>query len=245
MGNEISIIIGGDASPLAQASRQATAAIDSLQNSITGASGRIDAAGEAISQSFDEVAASRSAMDRIIESINAAADAATNAGPRFDTLGGRLPLQDFNTFRASVNRLRSDISSGLLPQITRIPGSLSPIPPAAENAANALSRIRPGANQAAAAMTNVGRVAQDLPFGFIGIQNNLNPLLESFQRLRAETGSNSSALRALGSSLIGAGGIGLALSVVSSAILIAQNGIAGFNSKTKEAKDKTEEFLKS
>lgn len=116
---------------------------------------------------------------------------------------------------------------------------------AAQQAAAALSRVRPGANQAGAALTNVGRVAQDLPFGFIGIQNNLNPLLESFQRLRIETGSNRLALRALGSSLIGAGGIGLALSVVSSAIVIFQNGIAGFNRKTKEAADKTKEFVDS
>lgn len=116
---------------------------------------------------------------------------------------------------------------------------------AATAAAAALSRVRPGANQAGAALTNVGRVAQDLPFGFIGIQNNLNPLLESFQRLRAETGSNRLALRALGSSLIGAGGIGLALSVVSSAIVIFQNGIAGFNKKTKEAADRSKEFVES
>lgn len=112
---------------------------------------------------------------------------------------------------------------------------------AAQSAAAGLSRIRPGANQAGAALSDVGRVAQDLPFGFIGIQNNLNPLLESFQRLRIETGSNRAAFRALGSSLIGAGGIGLALSAVSAAILIFQNGIGGFNRKTKEAADKAKE----
>jgi hypothetical protein len=95
---------------------------------------------------------------------------------------------------------------------------------------------------AATATQNFGRVAQDLPFGFIGIQNNLNPLLESFQRLRAEAGSNKAALKALASSLTGAGGVGLALSLVSSAFLIFQNGIAGFNSKTKEAKEKADKL---
>jgi hypothetical protein len=45
-----------------------------------------------------------------------------------------------------------------------------------------------GADQAAFALTNLGRVAQDAPFGFIGIQNNLNPLLESFQRLKKRLG---------------------------------------------------------
>ncbi len=107
-----------------------------------------------------------------------------------------------------------------------------------------LQNIAGGANSAALALTNVGRVAQDLPFGFIGIQNNLNPLLESFQRLKAETGSSKLALQALGNSLIGAGGIGLALSVVSSAFVIWQNGIAGFNKKTKEAKEAADDLKK-
>lgn len=110
---------------------------------------------------------------------------------------------------------------------------------------SSLKKIVPGAQQGAQALQNVGRVAQDLPFGFIGIQNNLNPLLESFQRLKAETGSMGSALKALGSSLIGVGGVGLALSIVSSAIVIFQNGIAGFNSKTKEAADNSKKFAES
>ena len=47
--------------------------------------------------------------------------------------------------------------------------------------------VAKGADQAGFALTNLSRVAQDAPFGFIGIQNNLNPLLESFQRLKSET----------------------------------------------------------
>lgn len=81
------------------------------------------------------------------------------------------------------------------------------------------SNFTKGADQAGVALSNLGRVAQDAPFGFIAIQNNLNPLLESFQRLKAETGTVGGALKALGSSLIGAGGIGLALSVVSSILV--------------------------
>lgn len=102
-----------------------------------------------------------------------------------------------------------------------------------------------GSNQAGFALTNLGRVAQDLPFGFIGIQNNLNPLLESFQRLKAETGSSKLALKALGSSLMGAGGIGFALSIASSAFLLFQNGMMGFGKKTKEAKAAVDEIAEA
>jgi len=77
-----------------------------------------------------------------------------------------------------------------------------------------------GTNSAANSLQNLGRIAQDAPFGFIGIQNNLNPLLESFQRLKAESGSTGGALKAMAGSLMGAGGIGLALSVASSLFLV-------------------------
>lgn len=81
-------------------------------------------------------------------------------------------------------------------------------------------KLTAGANQAGNALTNLGRVAQDAPFGFIGIQNNLSPLLESFQRLKAETGSTGGALKALGQSLIGPAGLGVAFSLVTAGITV-------------------------
>lgn len=123
--------------------------------------------------------------------------------------------------------------------------AMNKIKTAGTAAGSAFDKVARSGNSATQSLTNMGRVAQDLPFGFLGIQNNLNPLLEGFQRLRAETGSNKAAFKALGSSLMGAGGLGLALSLVSGAILIYQNGIAGFNTKTKEAKDEVKEYAKS
>lgn len=214
MGNEgLKIVIGADLSAVTEGMKVASNSIAKF--------------GDQAAKAFDELAASAAALSKIEAAINQAAAAATGAGTRFDTMGGRLPLQDFNKFSASVTKLKTDISSGLLPQITRMPSALTPITPAVDNAANALNKLRPGANQAGQALINVGRVAQDLPYGFIGIANNLNPLLESFQRLKTETGSSKAALKALGSSLIGAGGLGLALSVVSSAFLIFGNSSRG------------------
>lgn len=77
-------------------------------------------------------------------------------------------------------------------------------------------KVQTGSNQATVALTNLGRVVQDDPFGFIGIANNINPLLESFQRLQVEAGSSKAAFSALASGLIGAGGLGFAVSVVTS-----------------------------
>lgn len=85
---------------------------------------------------------------------------------------------------------------------------------------NSLVPIKKGTVDATNALTNLGRVAQDAPYGFLGIANNLNPLLESFQRLQKESGGTGGALRALGASLAGAGGIGIALSVASSLLVV-------------------------
>lgn len=91
-----------------------------------------------------------------------------------------------------------------------------------------VNTVRPVAN-ASAAIQNLGRVASDAPFGFIAIQNNLDPLFDSFRRLSVETGSAGGALRALGQSLVGGAGIGLAFTVVSSTIttLIQKYGSLG------------------
>lgn len=91
----------------------------------------------------------------------------------------------------------------------------------AQSAGAALRTVPVGSNQAAQSLTNLSRIAQDAPFGFIGIQNNLNPLIESFGRLKQETGSSSAAFKALLSGLAGPAGIGLALGVVTGLVTFA------------------------
>lgn len=112
----------------------------------------------------------------------------------------------------------------------------------------ALGKIVNPSNQATLALTNLGRVAQDAPFGFLGIANNLNPLLESFQRLKATTGTTGGALKALGKSLTGAGGLGFALSIASSLLVVFGDRLFGSGKKAKEAADeykRVQDVLKS
>lgn len=97
--------------------------------------------------------------------------------------------------------------------------------------------ISTGSNQAAFALTNLGRVAQDAPFGFIGIQNNLNPLLESFQSLIVKEGGVSAALKSLGSGLIGPAGLGIALSLVTAAFTFYTMWAQKATKATKQAAD--------
>jgi hypothetical protein len=117
-------------------------------------------------------------------------------------------------------------------------------------------QVKVGADAAGQSLTNLGRIAQDAPFGFIGIQNNINPLLESFQRLKVETGSTGGALKSLAGSLLGAGGIGLAVSVATGLLtVLTQNGffkakkgadeLTEANKKTKDSLDKYNDSVKS
>jgi hypothetical protein len=115
----------------------------------------------------------------------------------------------------------------------------------AKNAAVLGGSVKKGSNEAMQSLTNLSRVAQDAPYGFIGIANNINPLLESFQRLKASTGTTGGALKALGSSLIGGGGLGLAVGVVSSLMVVFGDKIFGASKKTEEAKQKIDAYGES
>lgn len=113
------------------------------------------------------------------------------------------------------------------------------------DAGKGFGKVVAGSNQATNALTNLSRIAQDAPFGFIGITNNINPLLESFQRLKAETGSTKTALSALGSSLLGAGGLGLAVGIGSALLTVFGDKLFGIGAASKKAKDDADELAKT
>ena len=96
-----------------------------------------------------------------------------------------------------------------------------------------MQKVGPVSNQAAYALSNLSRVAQDAPYGFIGIANNINPLLESFQKLSlGAKDAGTSLTKELKNALTGPAGIGLAVGVVSSLIVAFGDDIANFIDKT-------------
>ena len=110
---------------------------------------------------------------------------------------------------------------------------------------NAFKTLPSTSNSATYALSNLSRVAQDAPYGFIGIANNLNPLLESFQKLKVEAGSTGGALKAMAGGLMGPAGIGLALGAVSSIIVAFGPKIADFIKGTNKASEAEDKFAKS
>jgi len=94
------------------------------------------------------------------------------------------------------------------------------------NLSKGLGEIDQSARRARVALYGANQIVRDLPFGFIAISNNIPVFLDQFQSLVQETGSTSKAIKSLGGALIGAGGLSIAFSVASSAIvgLVQQYG---------------------
>lgn len=113
--------------------------------------------------------------------------------------------------RANVN----DAVKGL----QKVEAELGKTGKAASTAAQKMPQLSKSTGQANIALVNFGRVVQDAPFGLIGIANNIDPLLSSFQNLKRETGSTGAAFKSLFASLAGPAGIAIAVSAVTSAFI--------------------------
>lgn len=119
---------------------------------------------------------------------------------------------------------------------------LNQVDQAVNKTTQGFSKLPAVTNQSTMAITNLSRVVQDAPYGFIGIANNINPLIESFQRLKLETNSTKGAFSALANGLAGPGGFGLAIAAITTAITFAQIGFQAWFKSSKEAKSANDEF---
>jgi len=96
-------------------------------------------------------------------------------------------------------------------------------------------------NQASFAVLNLGRIAQDSAFGFIGIANNIEPFIQSVTALRASATQGASATKQFFGALAGPAGIGLLIGAVQ-LFDAYSNGYGIFANKAKEAKKAQEDF---
>ena len=118
--------------------------------------------------------------------------------------------------------------------IETVTKSLQAMPAAAAKASQGINAINKASANATPTLINFGRVIQDAPFGLIGIANNIDPLISSFQSLKASTGSTGLAFKALAGSLIGPAGIGIAVSAVTSALIAFGPKLFGASKEAKE-----------
>lgn len=148
-----------------------------------------------------------------------------------------------NQLRQFQNQLKKSTDTQ---EITRLNISIANLNGTLNNIGTAMNNTAKKTGDATQSLINLSRVAQDAPYGFIGIANNLNPMLESFQRLQKETGSTTSAIKTMISGLTGPAGLGLALGVISSLVVAYSKEIAEFfKGPTEKLKAFREEIKKT
>ena len=142
--------------------------------------------------------------------------------------------------RDAVDKLKSVDKAAKTAQ-----GSTKGLSQAATGLQRGLAATSAGTRQAQLALTNFNRVVQDAPFGFLAIQNNIDPLIDSFISLRRETGSSRKALGALVGAFSGPAGILTVVSLASTAFLAFGDRIVEAFNKGKKAADEAKKAFAS
>jgi hypothetical protein len=161
--------------------------------------------------------------------------------------GGKLEVQigaDVTDFKKKIQEVEFDIKELSKVKLDRLKVGLdtTAINAQIKDAKNSLSTLRDSVGKTGSAiggqftkqtangsnaLMQFSRIAQDAPYGIIGIGNNITATAESFGYLKQQTGSTSGALKAMASSLMGTGGILLGVSLLTTGFtLLAQSGLS-------------------
>jgi hypothetical protein len=159
--------------------------------------------------------------------------------------GGKLSVEigaDITDFEKKIKEVEFDIkelskvkldrlkvgldTTEINSQIKDAKASLNSLKSTVKDTGQTFASAAPKVANAGNTLTQFSRIAQDAPFGIIGIGNNITATAESFSYLKAQTGSTGGALKALGQSLAGSGGILLGVSLLTTGFtLLAQSGL--------------------
>lgn len=160
--------------------------------------------------------------------------------------GGKLTVEigaDITDFEKKIKEVEFDIkelskvkldrlklgldTTEINSQIKDAKANLNSLKTAVKDTGQTFASATPKVANAGNTLTQFSRIAQDAPFGIIGIGNNITATAESFSYLKAQTGSTGGALKALASSIAGTGGILLGVSLLTTGLtLLAQSGLS-------------------
>lgn len=160
--------------------------------------------------------------------------------------GGKLEVQigaDITDFEKKIKEVEFDIkelskvkldrlkvgldTSEINAQIKDAKNNLKSLQTTVKDTGGSFTSMTPKVANAGNTLTQFSRIAQDAPFGIIGIGNNITATAEAFGSLKQQTGSTGGALKALGQSLAGTGGILLGVSLLTTGLtLLAQSGLS-------------------
>jgi len=142
---------------------------------------------------------------------------------------------EISAAEAKIERLRKQKAvqvklgmdtSALTKSINESKTQLASLKKSVDSAGQSFSGMKPQVANGGNALMQFSRIAQDAPYGIIGIGNNITATVEAFGHLKQSTGSTGGALKALAGSIVGSGGILLAVSLVTTALTyMSQNNI--------------------
>ena len=200
---------------------------------------------------FGQDAVAAAEIQKRLQSLNAELArvnaSASSAVPPFNAFAdaqetlGRLGIQSTSAIQAQVQQLESlkqtfQQDAAVVAQLDARIQSLNRNMGSGQGLAANVGR----ANNA---LINFSRVVQDAPFGIIGVANNIDPLVTSFQQLQAQTGSSRAAFGALVSALTGPAGIALAIGSVTSLLVVFGDDIVNAFNKGKEAAEEAKKVF--
>jgi hypothetical protein len=125
-------------------------------------------------------------------------------------------------------------------RIAELQGTLAKAGVEFDNFGDNTQKIVKGSNNAGNALNDLSRIAQDAPYGFIGISNNLNPMIESFGRLVEKEKGVKNALLSMAEGLTGPAGLGLAIGAISALLVVFNKQISA---AFKGSADDLEEYI--
>lgn len=258
-GNKLSAQIDLDLSSLEKNAAAAADIIAQLRAKMTSAfSGTTENAGAAFTASAK---AAEAGFDKAEQSANEAKSAFDNAGASAKKAGDNINTAGgstggFNKAEAGANRFTKTLGQ-LQAQLKRFEAGLKTATNQASfdrinraidatkqkiNALNTggMDKFVRGQRQAGQAVTDFSRIVQDAPYVVLSgnisaIANNIDPFVLSLQRAKTAGGGFTGTMKAIGSSLAGGAGIGLAISLVTSGLVLFGDKLFGASAATKAA----------
>lgn len=166
-------------------------------------------------------------------------------------LGDETPLEKASDAAAKsldkVDKASTAVTATLGKQVTvstKVSQAAQQVAKSSAAAGGSLDRTSKSSGAATQSLVNLSRVAQDAPYGLLGIANNLNPLLEGFQRLTEESKAAGVSLGSqLKSALVGPAGIGIAVAVVSSLLIKYGSAIGEYLTAKTTAAERVQKGL--
>lgn len=156
----------------------------------------------------------------IVEAAQVSANSIQGLKNRIDELNQKKFNLDAKDDYLQIVKLNQEIDR-LKTQINNLNKLGLKVDQTIDPAVNSFRNLTNTSNKSRQALTSLSLVAQDLPFGFIAIQNNLPAVIQTFGQLKAESTTIKGTLSALASGLVGPAGLFLAFSVVTGAVTYA------------------------